>query len=288
MDGATGGDDIERVKCVTQNYSLRPGEKGEWIPAVDAVHLLAPRLGSDRKAKKALVERLKDSAVDATAWWIATGYDVGTPYVPQPVELPDDQSKPLAHADLHDLIVARSKPEISLKRCGPNKALTVDEGKVFIGGAFWNSATKEDQKQWDWSLGLFKCSYPSGEGLAGINGKPPSESSASVRIRMYALGVHFHRPHVLRIIEASTSPIALTPEPSNRGRKRSPFWPRWIAEVISLHHEEGIGSMNAHQLVQVIEERMALTGYPVPSKKTVHETAMETLNLLKERQAAGG
>lgn len=270
---------------MTQNYSLRPGEKGEWISAVDAVHLLAPRLGSDRKAKKALVERLKDSAVHATAWWIATAYDVGTPYVPQPVEMPDE---PLSQADLQDLIVERSKPEISLKRCGPNKALTVDDGNVFIGGAFWNSATKEDQKQWDWSTGLFKCSYPNAEGLAGVGGKLHLESSPLARMRMYALGVHFHRPHVLRIIEDSTSPIALPPEPSNRGRKRSPFWPRWIAEVISLHHEEGIGSMNAHQLVEVIEERMAQTGYPVPSKKTVYVTAMETLNLLKERQAEGG
>jgi hypothetical protein len=252
------------------------------------VHLLAPHFGNDRKAKKALVERLQDSAVLATAWWIATGYDVGAPYVPWGVETPGDSSSPLSPAELHDLTVESSKPDVSQSKAGPNRALTVSDGDILIGGQFWSQVTKEDQKQWDWASGLFKCSYPTCEGMARVGGKLGSKSMPIERMRMYALGVHFHRPDLLQMIRARAEGEVSKPEPSSkRGRKRSDDWSRWIAEVIFvLLDEKNIETLTANKLVERVEDRVASTSGSLLSKSTVHDAAQQALDLLRKKRAS--
>ncbi|MDC0886223.1 hypothetical protein OAS19_00315 [Altererythrobacter sp.] len=266
-----------------QNYSLRPGEKGEWISALEAVHLLSPKIGGDKKAKKALVERLLDSAIHCTAWWLAKGYDVGQPYIGQGVTLPDDFAS-LSEAALHDLTVEQSQPVISETKFGTNYALSVRAGNIFIGGQFWNLATKEDREQWSWANGLFKCSYPNVEAIAGF-GEPLGPNSPKSRIRLYALGVHFHRPHVLGIVAKSAGePARADTKPSNAGRKPSELWANWVAEVIWLQDNEDIEKFSANKLKDRIEDIAAKKGVLIPAPSSVYPAAQRVLSLLKEKR----
>lgn len=269
------------------NFSLRPSENTDWIAALDAVHQLAPVFGSDRKAKKAIIERLQDSAIMATAWWLAEGYDVGPPYIHRPVEIEHGEGGPpvLTPDQLHDLRVESSKPVVSETRRGPNLATNLSRGPVGIGGAFWNSATAEDRVQWDWSSGLFKCSFPNPAAFERGD-EPAASESEPPRLRLYALGVHFYRPDIDRIgTGARALPDALPSKGSNAGRKRSEDWPRWIAEVVWLHHEQGIGTLTANGLVNAIEQRAAEQGFKIPSRSAVHETAIQVVQLLNERMS---
>lgn len=135
-----------------QSYSLRPSENTDWITSLEAVHLLSHTLGSDKRAKKAITERLMDGAVDATAWWLAEGLDVGHPYVPKPMVFEGTKPLTLSPDDLHDLIVETSKPKISQTRVGTNIARRVDSGNLFLGKNFWDTSTDEDRSQWDWAF----------------------------------------------------------------------------------------------------------------------------------------
>jgi hypothetical protein len=269
---------------MSQEFSLRPGEKGEWITALEAVHLLSPMIGGDKKAKKALVERLLDSAILTTAWWIATGYDVGPPYVAKLGELPDDHAS-LSTAQLHDLRVEQSKPTVSETLAGPNHALSLSAGNVIIGGQFWTLATKQDREQWDWSNGLFKYSYPAAYTTEGAT-KLVDRHSLTARMRTYALGVHFHRPHVLDIVaERNGEPAKASSPPSNAGRKPSYLWANWVAEVISLQDDEAIENFTANQLKERIEKIASEKGVPIPVSSTVYPAARRVLRLLQEKQA---
>ncbi len=49
----------------------------EWIEPIDAVHLLAPKLGGDAAAKLAIAERLRDGAIKCTCVWMSEGLDIG-------------------------------------------------------------------------------------------------------------------------------------------------------------------------------------------------------------------
>lgn len=231
-----------------------------------------------------MVERLLDSAINTTAWWLATGYDVGPPYVGKGVRLPNDFAS-LSEAELHHLMVEQSKPTVNVTRVGTNYALSVSKGDVIISGQFWTSATKQDREQWDWKAGLFKCSYSAVETTEGVS-RLADRNPLTSRMRMYALGVHFHRPHVLDIVaRREGEPAKAVAVPSNAGRKPSELWANWVAEVIWLQDNEAIEDLTANQLKDKIEDIAAAKGVAIPVSSTVYPAALALLRLLREGRA---
>ena len=268
---------------LNDNFSLRPGEKGDWIPALEAVHLISAKVGGDKKAKSAIIHRLQDGAVNSTALWLAHSYDVGVPYLSKSMAFNEEEFSryvKLSKAEQHDLWVEHTKPKIS-HNMGPEWAQRVDSGDLMIGGAFWKMGTAKDRDRWDWALGLFVSAYMSPE---EVRCRAIGQDFRGPGMRMVAFGVHFHKPDILNIV-GSPEPVAAPKVASNAGRKRSELWPRWIAEVIILHEDEGIERLTANALVEKVRDRVSIKGGDIPTERTVFETAKEILEFLKAARA---
>lgn len=139
-------------------------DNDHWIDPLDAVHILSSRVGGDAVAKKAILERLKDCAIETTAKWFAMAVDVGRPYVDPVVsfeyEVSETQPR-LSSSQYKELFFERAMPTVSTSRFGDGLAFMADRGDS-VGGALWAAVNKSDFKRWDWKHGLFLASRPAG------------------------------------------------------------------------------------------------------------------------------
>lgn len=107
-------------------------------------------------------------------------------------------------------------------------------------------------------------------------------------VLIQAFGVRFHRDDLRRMV-----PTAIPSEPARTsegrdpgGRPMSTLWPEWVAELVSLIHEEGMPARSkgtgVDELISRISDRLAERGLEGPSRSTVQETAKAVLRRLRE------
>lgn len=248
--------------------------ESEWVSALQAVHLLALKMGNDSKAKKAIVERLRDGAIDARAVWMAMAVDVGRPYVLRPIsfEIEEGEKIPaISSRQMHE----QARPITSMTRYGDGLAFMVNNADIF-GGMLWKGATKPDMKRWDWAEGMFLVSY-----AAGTWKQPeiPQAISEKYPMRMFVLGTEFKRAHIEGIVgrEASQE-VAVKPE--TRGRKLSESFPDWVAAVVALHHEGELDGITETHLIRKVATYLAAKGIDHPTDTTVRATAKAVVKIL--------
>ena len=250
-------------------------DQGEWIGALEAAHLLAPHVGGDRAAKKALTERLRDGAIQSRAAWMAMAIDVGRPYVMTPICFELNEGEPVPTVTRHQLH-QHFKPTISHTRYGDGLAFSVNKVGV-IGQAFWSGASKLDVKRWDWSQGFFLVSY---DPRTWKQDAIPEALSEKFPMRMFVLGAEFSRADIHRII--GSADVMLPPVKSeSRGRKLSERFPDWIAAVVSLQSEGRLEGLTATKLMVVVADYLAESGKFCPADATVRSAAhaiVEALN----------
>tara|TARA_A100001391_G_scaffold205351_1_gene205277 strand:- start:1958 stop:2893 length:936 start_codon:yes stop_codon:yes gene_type:complete len=252
--------------------SIINSDSSFWVTPLQAVHLLSPQLGGDKAAKKAIIERLLDSAVETRAAWFAFGVDLGEPYVPAvyTYELEDGEI-PLVPPSSREM-AALSKPKVSATRFGSGFALSVEKVDI-IGGVFWGAAKKKDIKRWNWREGLLLVTLPAG---SWADEAVPHSMSQKFDMRMFVLGAEFKKADIEKIVSFPSSPVTTVntgAAPEKRGRKLSDGWPDWVAEVVLMHHEGKLERLTATKLIATIDERLASAGKKAPGLTTVRTTA---------------
>ena len=263
---------------------LNPKSKSDWIKAIDAVHLLSKSSGGDKRSKKLILERLKDGGISATAWWVAHAVDVGRPYnrFPELGEYDINEKIPVVTpAETEAILMEKTKPVESNSRYGDHLAFSVSSENIILGGAFWRCIDLNDRVNCNWSDGFFLTKYSASK---KTNPKDPWAKFHKYPTRMFALGVHFHKPDVIKMLDLHANIIS-EKKPSNAGRKMSEKWPFWVAEVVLYHHENGLSGLTATKLIDVISERSSIKGFSIPSANTVRPTVVKILEFLTEESS---
>lgn len=255
-------------------------ELNEWVSTLEAVHLIAPRVGGDKAAKKAIVERLRDCSIQARAWWVAQAIDIGRPYV-EPVlsvEWNDGEQPPeMTSSDWQQMRRSKSKPVISQTRVGDAQAFDVRENPM-LGCAFWRDMKKADLRRWDWTSGFCLASYPAGTVFTQCE----IENYQRWPIRMFALGVEFSKSDIKKIaarVEVQPQQLPF----SARGRPPSSRTANWVAELVLLHSEEGIELLTASGVCQQISERLARQGLQELSPSSAQPIAKRVIEALRSK-----
>lgn len=245
--------------------------KPEFITALDAVHLLSVQLGGDRRAKRAIIDRLMDGAIRSTCWWFAHGIDYGRPYLSPPIvfEWSEGEARPdPSPHELEALRIEGTRPKVSNKACGDGIAFTVSPaGSPRLELGFWSQVRKSDIRRWKWSEGFVIA----------------TERRSEAQLRSFALGVKFAKEDILAIIGTPPN-LPQQAGKSSRGRKLTELWPDWVAEVISLNYCGEIGDQTANRLVEIVADRLAKKGLDCPSKDTVYPTAKAIIRRIREHR----
>lgn len=258
----------------------------EWIEPLEAVHLLSSSLGGDRKAKKAIAERLRDGAIESVAWWMAIGADVGAlPYFePAIVAQVDDGEEPpsWSASEIAEIRRLKTRPKISFTEVGDGLAIETWAGPTrdsfLLGHDFWTSSRKEDVDRWNWTTGFFLMSSPAGEWVSSKVGKSFTEKFP---MRQFVLGVKFRRTSIESILGATVATAPLVPpSQSVRGAKQSETWPQWVAALACLVHE-GTTFRSGNDIVEKVADLLAEEGLPHPTRNTVRAAAMATFAALR-------
>lgn len=234
---------------------------GEFVEALEAVHLLSPMLGGDRAAKRAIVERLQDGAIRSSCWWLAEGIDYGHPYLSPAitVEWDEGDAPPAFDAQAYKkLRMEVTRPKVSSSEYGDGLATHVSPlGEAHLALGFWTRVKKSDLRRWQWSEGFVLASEDRGH---------------TFPIRSFALGVKFAKEDIMAILGSKLLAVPKDRQ-ETRGRKRSDHWPTWIAEVIALHDDGDLMGLSATKLITEIEGRLLRKGKDYPSMETVRTTA---------------
>lgn len=260
----------------------------QYLSALEAVHFLAPRVGGDKAAKWAIIERLKDGAIEAKAWWFAHGIDIGQPYImpTMTVEVIEGQAGPTAD-NWKQFRIENSRPTVSEKKIGSGYAKTVkylpknSKSDLIIAQGFWSKMRDEDFESQDWSVGFFIIRFPSEEIF--IDGKKKYLRHPT---RSFVLGVEFDQNDILKIAGVNDdmndqARSIISRKSSNSGRKRSEKWPAWVAEVVVYLLDEPM-NLTANKLVDDVANRMAEKGLEGPGERTVFDTAAAIVDALVE------
>lgn len=244
----------------------------EWIEPLDAVHWLSTKLGSDAAAKSAIVERLRDGAIQCTDVWMSMGPDIG-PVTDRRPNYP--RCSDGGHQTCWVTPVHRGK------------------GPVKLGGAFWAHSDdwEADVKRWDWYGGVFVTSTNQ-HVLVSADGIPAQEIKSSERIRMVASGVRFSRADIEKICPTQGDSLSVTvgltaqKTPTSTPRRRRPrsnWWPNWVAELSALIHEDGIPlNQTATGLIEAVKKRLEKDpDATVPSDDAVYDAANAVLGRIR-------
>ena len=260
-------------------------EKIDWIEALEAVHLIAQQVGGDKQAKKAITQRLIDGAIASRGWWFAQAVDDGGDLAVLLLNHTKKISTATSPLSAHELLEHRieaSKPIVSETTTGTRFARSVRGNHVPLFPAFWSLVTKSAAKRWRWDIGLFLVERP---GLRDVVPVGKALVPDFPRMIWYSLGVEFSKADILKIVSAESPAPGPAAQPDSmparrRGRKRGDFWPDWIAEVVLLHHEEGIGTLGPSQLIDKIADRLMRKDKHEPAYNSVYETAERILHVL--------
>ena len=247
---------------------------------LEAVHRIAPRVGGDRQAKRAIVERLRDCSIEARAWWIAQGADIGRPYVEPVLTIEYDESEPPpTSADFDRMRRFKSMPKISRAKIGDGLAWSVHRD-VMLGGALWIGATKEDLRRWDWRSGFCIATFSPG---ARPSDRGSVEIGELMPTRLFALGVELKESDVLKIVGShETAATAQT----TRGRSPSSRTGDWVAELLLLNDSEGIAYLSANEVYERVANRLADRGVPELARSSAYPIIQTVLKRLRDKQDA--
>lgn len=113
------------------------------------------------------------------------------------------------------------------------------------------------------------------------------ETSIGREIVIQAFGVRFHRDDVRDMVPSAFGDRAPAAPPSKAaGRRMSPLWPDWVAELAVIVHEEGIsdgeGATGSEDLIARVADGLAKRGLEGPTRTTVQEAAKAVLLRLRD------
>lgn len=261
----------------------------DWISSIEAVHLLRPHLGTDKKAKAAIAERLRDCSLRATAVWMSFGPDVGLITVQRDVLISETathesfERRSLPNTELAALAIAHGMPANMKVKVHEAKS---DKQPIHIGGAFWNFSEdwKRDQKRWDWFSGAFLTAAPY---VVRKSTKQATTDSSVLMCRNVAYGVKFNRADILKIVEPSKNTqqpkVETFESESKRGRKKDATkWALWMVELFRLERSGGITlDMTANRLNETIASNLASKMQQPPARSTTEHVSKLIIELLQ-------
>jgi hypothetical protein len=240
----------------------------EWIEPLEAVQMLAPKVGGDAAAKAAIAERLKDGIVECCTVWLALGPDIGA--------------------------ISSQRPKFPMRSEGVNSPPWISPiakpgTPTMLGPAFWQFSDDwgYDHKRWNWAAGLFVVGETSRGPVVQLDGIPIRQLKSEGRTRMVASGVRFSKADIEKIappnpLQTTTAPIPLKEAGDNGSASKA--WPLWVAEMVLFQHEVGIpGAMKVTDLMKAVEKRLVKDGHPLPSKSRAYEAASVILKTLRKR-----
>lgn len=251
-----------------------------WMAAIDAVHLIAPTVGGDEKAKKAIFERLIDGAIPARARWAAMGIDLGQPYVMSSLVLDGEDGSPSNPKDALQKLLEKTKPTVAQNRIGDGLAFSVN-GSCKLPRGFWLHAKPRDLKRWDWANGFVIVKHDPGKWQSSECRIPNSDRFP---MRSFAYGVEFEKAAVASILgERKTE--ALQSLHSKRGRPPSPKTAYWVAELILLFDDPNVEfeRLSPDNIHDRIEETLRERGEPVLSRNSAYPIAQKVLAALARK-----
>lgn len=83
----------------------------------------------------------------------------------------------------------------------------------------------------------------------------------------------------------SSAPAVVEKARTKGGRKLSPSWPQWVAEVVAHIHENGIpdgeGASGVDVMLKTVADRLAERGLEGPARTTSQETMRAVLLRLR-------
>lgn len=250
------------------------------MAAIDAVHLIAPILGGDKKAKKAIFERLVDGAIPARARWSAMGIDLGQPYIMSSLVLDGKIGSPSSPKDALEKLQEQTKPTVAQNRIGDGLAFSVHEGCRLPRG-FWLRARPRDLKRWDWANGFVIVKYDAGMWQSSECRIPNSEKFP---MRSFAYGVEFDKAAIASITGERKTEV-LQSLHSKRGRPPSPKTASWVAELILLYDDPKVEfeRLSPDKIHARIEEALQEKGEPVLSRNSAYPIAQKVLAALAKK-----
>lgn len=244
----------------------------EWLNPLDAVHWLAPHVGGDASAKKAISDRLKDGAVECACVWICEGLDVG----PLPTR------RPPVGSDL-------SHPGMAFWLSPPTPRAT----EIGLGGAIfaYSDDWARDLERWDWPSGTIVTSKREGATVQSVDatGKPVT---AVAPTRMVAFGVRLSREDIERI---NRSPETVGNSSLEAGKEERPkrgksgprpkkffagrIKARLEAEIANGELNKRYGSVSRYGVQSALEREIAESfgSDDCPSESTIRRWAKELM-----------
>lgn len=233
----------------------------EWVRLSEAVCIISPHVGGDKKAKTTIANRMRDGTLDASCLWMAEGVDSGGCVPNRSLRYDSENIEAAKHARSAHEIWEMTVPTVSETDYGQGMARYVtpySNRPMRLFGGFWKRALasnwKNDVKRWDWASGLVIIGLPP----AVITKSPKVDLRVKLPSRWFAYDVRVDRSQ-LDAIYGSISAISKPDvKRSKAGRKRDPNgWGHWIAEAIKLERAGAISiSMNANAFNDQVHEQL--------------------------------
>ena len=133
-------------------------------------------------------------------------------------------------------------------------------------------------KTQDWNVGDFDISV---EGRFQVEAQGVSFSLGDLEM---LFPKSFHGTPRNKVPKAKALDRTATIQPDTRakgGRKLSPSWPEWVAELVAHIHENGIpeghGAGGVDVVLAAVAERLAARGLEGPARSTTHDTMRAVL-----------
>lgn len=165
---------------------------------------------------------------------------------------------------------------------------------VELPASFWAEFTLTAAQ--DWALNDFKVTSKGGVTLRakGVHFNAPD--LGRIYPKFGTLSQSIATKNEVRVLQAklaeaekalSTLSARRTAEvPPRGGRPMSDAWPEWVAELVTLIHEEGlpsgIGTGGADDLTARVADRLAERDLEAPARTTVQETIKAVLRRLRD------
>lgn len=210
-------------------------DDAEWLSAIEAVHLISPSIGGDKKAKEAIAARLHDGVIIPRALWTAEGANLGEPFVTRSLEFEDEREMGAVN-NPDALTIRMTAPQETLNKAGSGYAYRVnlsEKRAIRLGPAFWARSVnwKRDQKRWEWGKGLLMVTT---EPLGDLHPNPRI-MEAQWGLRNVAYGVQFKRSDIIAIVNpASIAEAKIEKREPLRRRASKHDWDPVLIDLIAI------------------------------------------------------
>jgi hypothetical protein len=207
----------------------------KWITVKSAFKLAQKALYSEFAALEALDNFLSTHVVHARASAVAVDYDSGPvpiKYGPEPLTLTRHE---VSKKSKIQLISGLQRP--------PRNSLYELNGDFLKPSGL----SRHEPRLWRWSDGIMIRMKPSSLGACTFDDQ--NTPFSEIPLREAAYDVEIESQHLEEFLRKKSAKLRSA---LNSGRKMSNLWPVWVAELVSVYHENGIEERSVLSMINLI------------------------------------